>query len=674
MTHMKSILFACSFTMALGGVLGAESQKLTYVDLVERVSSLEHLALLPRKGETCAQWSSYDRKSRYNDTTGKYEGWDANGDGDGIIRKQGNQLVIAEMKGPGCIWRIWSATPGNGHVRVYLDDQKEPVTDLPFVGYFDRKNEPFTRPTLVHTVARGWNNYTPISYQKNCRIVADPDWGAYYQFVYTTFADGTEVPTFKRELNDAEKAALDKVEQALSQCGPADSGGQVVKSKANVAGTVESSRLEGPAAITCIKVRATLPGGVADFDALRSAVIQINWDGEKSPSVWSPLGDFFGTAPGANPYASLPAGLTKDGWWYCNWFMPFAKSAEVTFRQEGNPDKALKLETEIVTKPLSGDLSRYGRFHAKWHRDVFLPEAKERAIDWTVVKAEGSGRFVGMMLHVWNPRGSWWGEGDEKFFVDGEKFPSTIGTGSEDYFGYAWCNPSLFQNAFHNQTRNDGNNKGHVSLNRWHVADNVPFQKSFEGSIEKYFSNQRPTLYAATAYWYLAADGKDPYQPVPAAQRIGYWTPIETFKVKNSVEGEALKILRKTAGDPQEQDMTGFEGQWSNDAHLWWVQAKQGDKLDLALPVAKAGKYRLTCQLTKAPDYGIVQFYLDGQKLGEPKDLYHKNVIPTGPIDFGARDLKQGDHVLQVEIVGANPKAIKSYMFGLDYFRLEPQS
>ena len=62
-----------------------------------------------------------------------------------------------------------------------------------------------------------------------------------------------------------------------------------------------------------------------------------------------------------------------------------------------------------------------------------------------MLQTEGRGRFCGVMLHVWNPRGGWWGEGDEKFFVDGEKFPSTIGTGSEDYFGYAWCNPHLFQ-------------------------------------------------------------------------------------------------------------------------------------------------------------------------------------------------------------------------------------
>ena len=62
-----------------------------------------------------------------------------------------------------------------------------------------------------------------------------------------------------------------------------------------------------------------------------------------------------------------------------------------------------------------------------------------------MLRTQGRGRFCGVMLHVWNPRGGWWGEGDEKFFVDGEKFPSTFGTGSEDYFGYAWCDPHLFQ-------------------------------------------------------------------------------------------------------------------------------------------------------------------------------------------------------------------------------------
>ena len=634
-----------------------------------------YLATVPEPGDQCAQWSSFDRKSLYDAATGKYIDWDANGDGDGIIRKEGDKLVLAEMQGPGCIWRIWSAAPKDGHVRIYLDGASEPAVDLPFVGYFDGKNEPFTRSAIVHTVSMGWNNYTPIPYQKSCKVVAERGWGLYYHFDYETFPPGTQVPTFKRDLSAAESAALDEANRVLTRCDFAEDcryATQKVEAKsvAVAAGkTATVLKLKGPSAITGIRVKLDLPAPPADRDVLRELAIQIKWDGEKEPSVWSPLGDFFGTV-GANHYRSLPLGHTSDGWWYCNWYMPFGKAAQVELINDGKARRSVAFE--VTTAPLTKPIEGLARFHAKWHRDAFLPHEKERQIDWPIVKTEGSGRFVGVMLHVWNPRGGWWGEGDEKFFVDGEKFPSTFGTGSEDYFGYAWCCPQLFQNAFHDQTYNDGNNRGHVSVNRWHITENVPFHKSFEGCIEKYYPNSRPTLYAATAYWYLAPGGEDPYRPLPLSERVGYWTPVQSFQVKGAIEGEKLRIISKTAGNPQEQDMTGFDGQWSNDAHLWWTDAKPGDKLDLALPVKESGKFKLSAQMTKAPDYGIVQLYLDGQKLGDPIDLYHPSVIPTGLQSLGVHDLTAGDHKLTVEITGANEKAIKSYMFALDYLKLEP--
>ena len=336
--------------------------------------------------------------------------------------------------------------------------------------------------------------------------------------------------------------------------------------------------------------------------------------------------------------------------------MPFAQEARVELVNDGSAPRSVNFE--LVHAPLSQPIVQLGRFHAKWHRDAFLPKEPERGIDWPFLKTEGTGRFVGVMLHIWNPRGGWWGEGDEKFFVDGEKFPSTFGTGSEDYFGYAWSSAELFFHAYHNQTHNDGNCRGHISVNRWQISDNVPFQKSFEGYIEKYYPNQKPALYASTTYWYEAAGGNDPYRPAPLSERVGYWTPVESFKIKGAIEGEKLKILGKTGGNPQEQDLTGFGGQWSNDAHLWWIEAKPGDKLDLALSVKQAGKYQLGMQLTKAPDYGIVQLYLDGQKLGDPIDLYHDSVVPTGLLAMGEQDLTAGEHKLTVEILGANDTAI----------------
>jgi D-arabinan exo alpha-(1,3)/(1,5)-arabinofuranosidase (non-reducing end) len=671
------LLFALTLSLFLAGsVARAGQQEYSYVDLVKRLTDLERLATVPAPGEQCAQWSSYDRASRYDAATGKYVAWDANGDGDGIIRKEDGKLVFAEMEGPGCIWRIWSAAPKDGHVRIYLDGASEPAVDLPFVGYFDRKNEPFTRSAIVHTVSMGWNNYTPIPYQKSCKIVADPGWGAYYHFTYGTFPKGTKVPTFKRALGQAELAALDEASATLSNCGlsvkPEAARLKPLTKQVDAApGKITRVlRLKGPRAITGLRIKLDPPPAAGDLEALRELALQIKWDGETAPSVWAPLGDFFGTAPGVNYYFSLPLGVNKDGWSYCNWYMPFAKEAQVELINDGRTKRTVNFE--LTYAPLSQPVAQLARFHAKWHRDAFLPREAERWIDWPMLKSEGAGRFVGVMLHVWNPRGGWWGEGDEKFFVDGEKFPSTFGTGSEDYFGYAWCCPQLFQNPYHNQTHNDGNNRGQVSVNRWHITDSVPFQKSFEGCIEKYYPNKRPTLYACMAYWYLAPGGNDPYRPQPLSERVGYWTPIQTFQVKDAIEGEKLKVLGKTGGALQEQDMMGFAGQWSNDAHLWWTEAKPGDKLDLALPVKSAGKYRLGLQLTKAPDYGIVQLYLDGQKLGEPVDLYQKTVKPTGLLPMGEHDLTAGDHKLTAEIVGANAAAIKSYMFALDYVTLDP--
>ena len=160
-------------------VYAAGGEKLTYIDLINRLTDLEQLATLPAPGEKCQQWSSYDRASKYDKASGKYVGWFANGDGTGIIRKEGDTQVFAEMEGPGVIWRIWSALANQGHVKIYLDGAAEPTVDLPFIGYFNRENEPFTHEALVHMTARGQNCYVPIPYQKSCKITADTGWGRY---------------------------------------------------------------------------------------------------------------------------------------------------------------------------------------------------------------------------------------------------------------------------------------------------------------------------------------------------------------------------------------------------------------------------------------------------------------------------------------------------------------
>jgi len=672
-SSIVTVLLICGFLVTARVSSAAET--LTYVDLVGRLTDMEHLATLPVAGEKCVQWSSYDRRSKYDSASGKYIDWAANGDGDGIIRKEGGRQVFAEIEGPAVIWRIWSALANQGHVKIYLDGNEQPAVDLHFDGYFNCENEPFTRPALVHTTARGRNNYVPIPFRKSCKIVGEGDWGRYYHFTYTTYPKGTILPTFKRNLSDNESRALDKANEILTRSGANPAGrrqGEItieaepLTVKPGAAATV--AMLKGKRAITALMVNIDLPKSPDDRDILRELVLRIYWDGESKPSVCTPLGDFFGTAPGVNMYKSLPLGMTDRGF-YSNWYMPFGKSALIELANDG--DRQRRVSFTISHAPVTRPIEKLGRFHAKWHRDAFLPaEPERRAIDWTMLKTEGRGRFCGVMLHVWNPRGGWWGEGDEKFFVDGEKFPSTIGTGSEDYFGYAWCNPTLFENCYHNQTISM-NNRGHISVNRWHITDNVPFQKSFEAAIEKYYPNSKPTLYASTVYWYQAAGQADPYKSAPVTQRKGYWGPIKIFKVKGALEGEKSRILAKTAGNAGRQDMSGYGGKWSDEAHLWWTDAKPGDTLDLAVPVQTAGTYSLKMQLTKAIDYGIVQLYLDGKKLGKPVDLFNNGVIATGVLDMGVHELDKGEHKLRVEIIGANEKAVKKYMFGLDYLKLE---
>ena len=662
-TH--SLCLITLLLLALCSGFTAAAENFSYIDLIDRLTDMECMAVLPAPGEACRQWSSYDRRSRYNEKTGTYINWDANGDGGkNGLRKEKGEYVLGEMDGPGCIWRIWSATAKEGHVEIYLDGASEPTIDLPFESYFNGTVKPFTRSALVYTVASGENCYIPIPFQKSCKIVAEKGYGQYYHFTYSLFPKGTIVPTFSMNLTADEEKALDAANEFLSNCGPQSAKTYPDQQTETFElylqpGQKEVLDLFGQQAITSVIVQPQLPDDIEQQrKILRELAIQAYWDDEETPSVWSPLGDFFGTGPGRNLYKSLPMGMTEQGF-YSNWYMPFEKHAQLEIVNEGQQPRTVSVK--ITHAPHTMPAGAYGKFHAKWHRDAFLPAEPERWIDWTMLKTTGRGRFCGVQLQIWNPRGGWWGEGDEKFFVDGEKFPSTFGTGSEDYFGYAWCDPTLFENCYHNQTISEGN-QGHISVNRWQIVDNVPFQTSFEGTIEKYYANKRPTQYAAVAYWYQAG-GDDLYKPVSANDRVDYYTPLSY-----PLDIAGMLVLEEPEGTLETQGTDWIPtDKWRNNQQLWWT-GKPGKKLKIAIDVDNKGTYRLLTRLTKAQDYGIIQFYLDGQKILEPIDLYNPDaVIATKPITLGMFELDKGRHILTVEIVGSNPKAIPRYMVGIDY-------
>jgi hypothetical protein len=231
---------------------------------------------------------------------------------------------------------------------------------------------------------------------------------------------------------------------------------------------------------------------------------------------------------------------------------------------------------------------------------------------------------------------------------------------------------------------NEGNT-GHASLYRWHIADSIPFQTGFEGAIEKYYSNSRPTLYAAVAFWYLDAGGKDPYKEIPVADRIGYWTPPPPEQPLANlitptadptgtpetdpqiIEGEAMKAM---VGDAMPQGLGGFNGHWSGGSQLWFRAQRIGAHSENEFQAPKAGKYKLTVRLTMAGDYGIVQMGVNGKNVGGPIDCYvEKVVVPTQPIELGAVDLKTGANILNMEIVGTQKGGC---LAGVDYIKLVP--
>ncbi len=171
------------------------------------------------------------------------------------------------------------------------------------------------------------------------------------------------------------------------------------------------------------------------------------------------------------------------------------------------------------------------------------------------------------------------------------------------------------------------------------------------------------------------------YLGTPAQVSLrGPKAPIDpkTGKVPNAIEGETMKIIGKTAGSAASQGMGGFtKDRWSGNDHLWWTGAAPGAKLELELTVPADGPYQLETVLCMARDYAIVQLLIDNEPLGEPIDCYNDpDVITTGVITPTPRQLTKGTHKLTLQIVGANPKAAKGFMVGLDYVRLvksEPQ-
>lgn len=652
------------FLVALAAPALAAAQSVTFDSLLDEMTDLDALTTLPDPPFTCRQFSSYDRASK---TPDDHDAWFANADAGQYLRVEERngrkEYVMADVDGPGAIVRIWSANP-DGTLRIYLDGAEKPVIETPMPDWLGGRHSGAPAPIACET-SKGWNTYLPIPYARHCKITSDSG-KFYYHVGYRTYPPGTAVQTFAAE--DLVRSEPRVREIAAKLAAPAALGLDWLSGAG--AGQVELSpgqekpiaKLDdGPAAIRELALRveaADLPA------ALRSVVLTGDFDGART--VQAPLGDLFGAAPGVNPYATIAMGMLPDGAMWMRWVMPYQQSAALALHNLGT--SGAKVSYRLSSSPYDWS-DRSLHFHAKWRGEFQVPTRPMR--DWNYLDCKGAGNFVGVAFNIANPVKQWWGEGDEKIYVDGESFPSFFGTGTEDYYGYAWCWPVVFTHAYRAQPRVDGpGNYGHTSVVRVHVLDRIPFTRSFRFDMELWHWHDATKVdLAVTAYWYGRPGGSDTFAEIkPAMTRLTLLPKFVPWRAEGALEGESLKIVEQTAR-PEPQGVDGC----SNEQHLWWHETpKPGDRLTLALPVERAGRYRVWVRCVAAPDYAIVRMHVNGKAAGEPVDFYAPRVVVREAQELGVFDLPAGESQLSVEIVGANEKAIRSYMFGLDYVRLEP--
>ena len=503
---MRSRRVALSVLLPLIAALPVVAAELTYVDLLDKLVDLNGLPDL-ETGVKCAQSSSYDRASH------NPELWQANGDAGQYIRIEPNgEAVMADLKGPGCIFRIWSANP-QGTLRFYLDGATEPTYEFDFhrlfLGEFGSQTVPapivYKRDPANYFSAS--DCYLPIPYAKSCKITADQAHGQYYHFGYKTYPAGTTVPTFRVPFSPEENAKLRAVADVWSRLGtqPQNPGIGVQRMDQNLQLAPGEKKtvavLPGPAMVVALRAKLTSD----ERYILRKVMLRAFWDGETEPSVCTPFGDFFGGAWEEPRYRSLPLGMTERGY-YCYFRMPYRRQA--VFELENQGRLPVGVEWEISFRPMAIPAS-FGTFHAKWRR-----EAPCRQFDYPILEATGAGKFVGVMLFIEHPVPGWWGEGDEKIWVDGEDFPSTFGTGSEDYFGDAWGIRWLDQPVFGDNYENGPRS----CCYRFHISDSVPFRKSYRMVIENY--DPGVDDYATVAYWYARPGSTDFFRDVPVEDRV----------------------------------------------------------------------------------------------------------------------------------------------------------
>lgn len=258
---------------------------------------------------------------------------------------------------------------------------------------------------------------------------------------------------------------------------------------------------------------------------LKKLVLRMYWDGEASPSVEAPIGDFFGLGLGDYfLYESAPLLVSPDKALNSFFPMPFRKRARITVTNEGRePVNALyfNIDSRAYSQPLPEKTSY---FHAQYRQCAPCAAVKSdgKNLDgknnYVWMETEGRGLFAGVSMSILENADGWWGEGDDMFFVDGEKLPSINGTGTEDYFLGAWDfggRPFSYQ-LYGAPVVGPERAGSRWSVYRFHLDSPIPFTNSLRATIEHGHANDRADNFYSVAYWYQT----EPHAAFPALPAV----------------------------------------------------------------------------------------------------------------------------------------------------------
>jgi len=410
-------------------------------------------------------------------------------------------------------------------------------------------------------------------------------------------------------------------------------------------------------------------------------VLRMYWDDAKEPAVEAPLGDFFAAGFGMRKeIRSVPLQVEGGDGYNCYWPMPFHRRGLITITNEGKKNvRSFYYHIDFTEDEKLLEKTAY--FCAQYRNE--FPE--KTGGDYLILDAAGEGHYVGTVMSVRSRSPFWFGEGDAKFYADGESKPTIQGTGTEDYFLMAWgLNETQFPYYGCTYMSSDFEDLGaEYCLYRWHIADPVRFTKSlrFEiehkgwisadetesGKVEGHV--EREDDMATVAYWYQVGQPKR-FTTLPSlAQRT-----LPDLDIV--IEGKTLQpTVRHSPGVLELQK--GYD--WTGDGQLLFMPSGDQPVLEADIQVEKEEYRGLMLRCTFSSDFGIYRILLDGKNVRQPDDYmagqklqdfdFYSKELAVKDIYFGSYKLSKGKHTIRFECVGRNPLSKGNYL-GWDSVRL----